>query len=85
MRKDYDMPKYPEINVKLAGEDGNAFSILGRVVQAMRKAHLDDEEIDKFREEATNGDYDNLLITVMDWVSVDSEDDEDDDEWDYDE
>lgn len=74
------MSKHPEINVELVGQDGNAFSILGRVAQAMRKAGLSDEEIAQFHDEATSGDYDNLLITVMDWVNVDNEDDEEDDE-----
>jgi hypothetical protein len=74
------MPKHPEINVELAGQDGNAFSILGRVAHAMRRAGLSDEEIAQFHDEATSGDYDNLLITVMEWVNTDSEDDEEDEE-----
>lgn len=79
------MPKHPEINVELAGQDGNAFSILGRAIRAMRKAVLSNEEIVQFQDEATSSDYENLLITVMEWVSVDEEDDEeDDDEWEYD-
>lgn len=78
------MPKHPEINIELAGQDGNAFSILGRVIRAMRKAGLSNEEIVQFQDEATSSDYENLLITVMEWVSVDEEDDEeDDDEWEY--
>lgn len=36
--------KYPEINVPLVGEDGNAFSILGRVKRIMRRAGLEDSE-----------------------------------------
>ena len=27
-------PKYPEVVVRLVGEDGNAFAILGRVANA---------------------------------------------------
>ena len=27
-------PKYPQVKVKLVGEDGNAFAILGRVQRA---------------------------------------------------
>ena len=33
--------KHPEVYVKLAGEDGNAFSIIGRTSQAMRRQGLD--------------------------------------------
>lgn len=64
--------KYPEINVPLVGEDGNAFSILGRVKRIMRRAGLEDSEWEAFHKEATSGDYDNLLVTVMRWFSVDS-------------
>tara|TARA_Y100001951_G_scaffold83931_1_gene73080 strand:- start:211 stop:411 length:201 start_codon:yes stop_codon:yes gene_type:complete len=62
--------KYPEIKVKLTGEDGNAFSILGRVTRAMRNASVSKEERDAFHAEATSGDYDHLLATAMRWVDV---------------
>lgn len=63
------MPKHPEVTVVLVGEDGNAFSILGKVRKALRKAghHKSAEE---FMEEATSGDYDHLLATAMDYVNV---------------
>lgn len=63
-------PKYPDIHVTLVGEDGNAFAILGRVQHAMRRAHLTTEEIERFIREATSGDYDHLLRTCDEWVSV---------------
>ena len=62
--------KYPDVSVKLTGEDGNAFSIIGRVVQALRRAGVSAEEQDAFRKEATSGDYDNVLQTAMRWVGV---------------
>ncbi len=68
--------KYPNVSVQLVGEDGNAYSILGRVSEALRGAHVPKEEIAKFQKEATSGDYNNLLATVMAWVTTD-EDDED--------
>jgi len=61
-------PKYPDVEVQLVGEDGNAFSIMGRVTKALRKAGVAQNEIDAYREEATSGDYDNLLQTTMRWV-----------------
>ena len=64
-------PKYPAIHVKLVGEDGNAFAILGRVMKAMRAAQVPREEIDAFRESATRSDYDHLLRTCMEWVECD--------------
>lgn len=71
------MPKYPQVKVKLVGEDGNAFAILGRVTKALRKGGVSREEADAFLHEAMSGDYDHLLGTVMDWVDVDEPDDED--------
>jgi hypothetical protein len=72
--------KYPDINIPLVGQDGNAFSILGRVKRIMRRADLPDSEWEAFHAEATSGNYDNLLLTVMKWFSVDEQLD-DDDEW----
>jgi hypothetical protein len=55
--------------VKLIGEDGNAFAILGKVSKALRKAGLNDEA-KKYLDEATKGDYDNLLMVTMKYVDV---------------
>lgn len=61
------MPKYPNIHVS-TNIDGNAFAILGAVSQAMRRANVSQTEIEEFRKEATSGDYNHLLMTVMKWV-----------------
>ncbi len=55
--------------VKLIGEDGNAFNILGKVKRALVKAGMH-EEAKAFMEEATAGDYDYLLATVQKYVDV---------------
>lgn len=65
-------PIYPEVNVLLVGQDGNAFAILGNVRRQMRRAKISDAEIDKFTKEAQSGDYDHLLGTVMKYVTVDA-------------
>lgn len=62
--------KYPDVSVALSGEDGNAFVIIGRVRRALRRAGVDDDEITAFSEEASSGNYDNVLQTVMRWVST---------------
>jgi len=62
--------KYPNIKVKLVGEDGNAFAILGRVKQAMRRGGVLPDEIKMFITDATSGDYNHLLATCMAWVDV---------------
>jgi hypothetical protein len=58
------------IEVELSGEDGNAFAIIGRTTKEMRKAGVSKSEIDAFVKEATSGDYDHLIQTVMRWVKV---------------
>ena len=56
--------------VKLVGEDGNAFAIMGRVSKALRKAGADKEYVDKYTNEAMSGDYDNLLVVSMNYVNA---------------
>lgn len=63
------MPKY-NIEVNLSEADGNAFMIVGKVRQALRRAGVSDEEINKFSSEAASGDYDHVLQTCMQWVEV---------------
>jgi len=62
--------RYPKIHVQLVGKDGNAFAILGRTLAALRAAGVSASERVLFRDEATSGDYDNLLATVMRWVET---------------
>lgn len=62
--------KYPDIEVQLTGQDGNAFFVLGSVQKALKAAGVPKEEIDAFFNEATRGDYDALMQTVMRWVTV---------------
>lgn len=64
------MVKYPDIEVSLVGEDGNAFTILGKVQLEMRRCGVDRKEVKEFFDEATSGDYDHLLQTAMNWVTV---------------
>lgn len=64
-----DEPLY-DVEVELTGHDGNAFMVLGRTEQALRRAGVDEDEITDYREEAMSGDYDHLLRTTMRWVNV---------------
>ena len=56
--------------VKLIGQGGNAFSIMGRVKKALMLAGADKEYIDKYLKEAISGDYDHLLVVSMEYVNV---------------
>ena len=64
-------PKYPKIHVQLTGKDSNAFAIIGAVKHALRRGGVGGAEIHEFVNEATSGDYNNVLQTAMRWVDVD--------------
>ena len=56
--------------VKLTGQDGNAFFIMGRVKKALLNAEADKEYIDQYLGEATSGNYNHLLSVSMQYVDV---------------
>ena len=62
--------RYPGLTVHLIGCDGNAFSLMAAVTDALDWYGVDQAEIAEFRTEATAGDYDALLRTCMAWVDV---------------
>lgn len=73
------IPKYDKIEVQLVGLDGNAFSIIASITNALRNGlrefyDMDTEEINKiikeFKAEAMQISYDHLLQTVMRYVDV---------------
>lgn len=51
--------------LRLIGENGNAFFILGAAQSVARKNGVSEEDIDAFMEEAMSDDYDHLIQTVM--------------------
>lgn len=65
--------KHPEVNVRLVGEDGNAFAIMSRVTAAMRRAGVDKADRDAYIAEAKSGDYDNLIRVTMETVTCDAD------------
>ncbi len=66
--------RHPEITVRLIGNDGNAFAVLGAVSGALRRAGVLKEERNEFMAEATSGGYITLLATCMKWVNVTGKD-----------
>ena len=62
--------RYPDLNVKLSGLDGNAFVLLAAVTNGLRLYGVNQAEINLFYAEATASDYDALLRTCMAWVNV---------------
>jgi len=66
-------PRYPEVVVQLTGQDGNAYAIMGQIRKAL-KSHLQEHgytpeviatAVKLYFDEATAGDYDNLLRVTM--------------------
>lgn len=56
--------------VKLINEDGNAFSIMGKVTKVLKKSGFKSEYIDQYKKEAMSGDYNNLLLVTMEYVDI---------------
>jgi len=59
-----------DVKVRLSGNDGNAFAVMGEAKSALKKAGASKEELDKYLADSMSGDYDNLLRVAMDWVVV---------------
>jgi len=66
-----DDVKYPNVHVRLQGEDGNAEAIIARTRRAMERARVSRDQIEAYTEQARSGDYDNVLSTTMKWVYTD--------------
>jgi len=64
-------PKYPDVYVPMSDQDGNAFSIISRVMTTLKRAGVSEEERDEFMSEAMSGDYNHVLQTVVAWVDID--------------
>ena len=60
--------KKPEI--QLIGVDGDAFSVMGIAVRALKSEGNDSEVVDAYQKEAMSGDYDHLLQTTMTYCEV---------------
>jgi len=65
-----------KVTMRLVGEDGNSFAILGRFQRAAKAAGWTREEVKAVMDEATSGDYDHLLATMMEHVDEPREDDD---------
>ena len=52
----------------LVGIDGNAFSVMGYVLKAMRECKISKEEQSDYQSKAMSGDYNNLLCVSMEMI-----------------
>lgn len=58
----------PKARVQLAGEDGNAFAIMGLVSRGLLVVGASRQQIAEYRRLAMRGDYDNLLRVSMEYT-----------------
>lgn len=56
--------------LKIIGENGNAFNILGLAQRAAKKAKWSQDQIDTYMKEAMSGDYNNLLAVTSKYFDV---------------
>jgi len=54
-----------KLNLNLIGKDGNAFALLDYFTSKAHKAGWSEEQIDAVIVEATKGDYDHLIQTLI--------------------
>jgi hypothetical protein len=54
-----------KIPLQLSNEDGNVYAMLGRAKKAARKGQMPLEKWDEIFTEATSGDYDHAIQTLM--------------------
>lgn len=52
----------------LVGVDGNAFSIMGYVRSAMKRAQMTSQDIDAYTKDATSSDYNHLLVVSCEMI-----------------
>lgn len=62
--------KYPNVQVQLVGEDGNAFAIIGRVSRALKRAGHREAATEWCAAAMACGSYDALLRLAMETVDV---------------
>jgi hypothetical protein len=68
-----------KVKLNLVGLDGNAFSLMGAFQRAARRQGWSKEDITAVIEECTSGDYNHLLVTLMNNTESEDDDDREDD------
>ena len=62
--------RYPSIELQATLLNGNACVLIWATINALRDAGISEREISAFTDEAHAGNYNDLLRTMMRWVSV---------------
>lgn len=56
--------------LKLIGQDGNAFAVMGAFQREAKRNGWKKDEIDKVLKECISGDYNHLLATITEHADV---------------
>lgn len=60
-----------KIKVKLIGEDGNIFNLIGIISEEMKKNNIKKDEIEFFQNEVMNcEDYYSAIRKMSEWVEI---------------
>lgn len=70
MDTDRQTIRYPQVTVRLIGEDSVNFAIVGRVCGALAAHGCSVQERREFYDQAMSGDYVNLIKVAQQWVTV---------------
>jgi hypothetical protein len=62
-----------KVNLSLDGVNGNAFAIMGVFRRQAKREGWSKEEIDQVLNEATSGDYENLVATILSYCDPQDE------------
>lgn len=65
-----DLSNLPRPEVELVGADGNVFGVVSIVVRALRDAGWTRTQIEAFKKESMQGDYDHVIRTCMKYTEV---------------
>ncbi|MFJ4010923.1 hypothetical protein [Streptomyces sp. NPDC090026] len=65
-----EAPQYPDVTVQLSGEDGNVYSVIGRVQQALRRADHREAATEFSQAARSSRSYDEVLQLAMRTVDV---------------
>ena len=61
-------PLFESVHLDITGKDGNAFVIMGVVLDCLRQAGYSKNELDKIRDDMISGDYENLCNIAQKYI-----------------
>ena len=67
-KSEYGIPEKDRPYVKLVGEDGNAFAIIGRVSQALKSAGFRGKATEMSERALSSSSYNEVLVIVLEYV-----------------